>query len=164
MKTHRQVFWMALAILASFVLVGCAPGNERFAAESPAGFFWGLWHGAISMITLVVGIFSDSVSVYEAQNTGGWYDFGFLLGVAAAWGGGGRGGEHTWKKRGNRTREEAQRNQEEWEEVGRKVEAKIKRKLRDWAEAEPEEDWSEVERKIEVKVREVVKDWAEKES
>ncbi len=32
-------------------------------------------------VMLIVGIFSDSIDVYEVHNRGGWYDFGFLLGV-----------------------------------------------------------------------------------
>lgn len=158
----RKLGWALLAALlvGLLLLSGCAPGNERFAVDTPAGFLWGIWHGAISMITLVVGIWDDSVQVYELHNTGGWYDFGFLLGVAMAWGGGSRGGEHTWR-RSRADREAERRNREEWEEVGRKVEAKLKHKLRDWAEAEPDEEWDEVEKKIERKAREVVKDWAE---
>lgn len=149
-----------LSLLAWAVLSGCAPGDQRFALDQPAGFLWGLWHGGISFFTLVIGIWSDSVQVYEVHNTGGWYDLGFLLGAACAWGGGGRSGEHTWR-RSRKNQEAHARNQEEWEDVGRKVEAKIKRRLRLWAEAEPDADWDEVERKVEAKARQVVKDWAE---
>jgi hypothetical protein len=152
-------FVAATLFVALLALNGCAPGHERFVAEGPAGFFWGFWHGAISLITLVVGIWNDSVHVYEVHNTGGWYDFGFLFGVTCALGGGGRGGEHTWRKsRGEREKE--RRNREEWEEIGRKVEEKLKHKLREWAETDPDESWGEVEKKIESKAREVVKDWA----
>ncbi len=68
-------------------LTSCAAGDARFTAEAPAGFWLGLWHGAISCITLIIQIFSDTVRVYEVDNTGGWYDFGFLLGVTMFWGG-----------------------------------------------------------------------------
>ena len=73
----------------------------------------------ISCITLVIGIFSDSVRVYEPNNTGGWYDFGFVLGVASVWGAGHRAGTTSRKRR-----------DAEWEEIGRKVEAKLKRMIR----------------------------------
>lgn len=33
---------------------------------------------------------SDTVHVYETHNNGNWYVFGFLLGLTAVWGGGGR--------------------------------------------------------------------------
>jgi len=89
-------------VLLALLGVGCAPGNERFAAATPAGFWWGLWHGCISFFTLVAGIFSDSVHLYETDNTGGWYDLGFVMGVGFAWG---RGGTYTSRWRG-KTREE----------------------------------------------------------
>ena len=38
---------------------GCAAGNPRFTADEPAGFWMGLWHGAIGVVTLVIGIFDD---------------------------------------------------------------------------------------------------------
>lgn len=49
----------------------------------PYGFWSGLWHGWISTISFIVSLFSDNVSVYAVNNTGGWYDFGFLLGIGS---------------------------------------------------------------------------------
>jgi len=54
-----------------------------------AGFWRGWWQGLISPITFVISLFSEQVRVYEVHNNGGWYNFGFLLGVAAVFGGGG---------------------------------------------------------------------------
>jgi len=48
-----------------------------------------LWHGIIAPITFIISLFTDSVSMYEVHNTGGWYDFGFVLGVGILFGGGG---------------------------------------------------------------------------
>ena len=54
-----------------------------------------LWQGFIAPITFLVSLFNDSVGIYEVHNNGGWYDFGFLIGVsiffsAPAAGAGGR--------------------------------------------------------------------------
>ena len=75
-----------------FVLLstGCAPGNTRFEAK-PAGFFAGLWHGFICVFTFIISLFSDSVEMYEVNNGGNWYNFGFLLGASCFFGGSGRG-------------------------------------------------------------------------
>jgi hypothetical protein len=54
-----------------------------------AGFWMGLWHGIIAPITFIISLFTDSVSMYEVHNTGGWYDFGFVLGAGILFGGGG---------------------------------------------------------------------------
>ena len=75
------------------VLAGCAAGpNELVQSGSDAAGFWlGLWHGLISPITFIVSLFNSDVSVYEVHNNGNWYDFGFMLGVACAFGGGAGG-------------------------------------------------------------------------
>jgi len=53
----------------------------------PAGFWGGLWHGIIAPITFLVSLFAEGVSIYETNNNGRWYEFGFLLGMSAAAGG-----------------------------------------------------------------------------
>ena len=58
-------------VLCAWVFVGCTAGDPQFTAESPAGFWLGLWHGMISLVTLVVGLFDDQVRVYEVHNTFG---------------------------------------------------------------------------------------------
>jgi hypothetical protein len=54
-----------------------------------AGFWLGLWHGLIAPISLLVSLFNQSVSMYEVRNNGGWYNFGFMLGLSGVAGGGG---------------------------------------------------------------------------
>ena len=108
--TNKLFFAVPLVLL----LGGCAAGDAQFVQEEPADFWYGLWHGIISMIALIIHIFNDSVMVYEVNNNGGWYDFGFLLGVIFVWG----GGCHMKCK----SAEEKRRDQE-WDEIGDKVEA-----------------------------------------
>ena len=74
----------------SCVLVACAAGPNNVAhidAPHIAGFWLGLWHGAISPIAFVVSLFNSHVNIYEVHNNGGWYNFGFLLGVSATFSG-----------------------------------------------------------------------------
>jgi len=47
----------------------------------PAGFWGGLWHGLIAPITFLVSLFTSGVSIYETNNNGRWYEFGFMLGI-----------------------------------------------------------------------------------
>ena len=56
---------------------------------APAGFFAGLWHGFIFPITFIVSLVSLNVRIYETNNTGVWYDFGFLIGAFFSLGGSG---------------------------------------------------------------------------
>ena len=94
-----------LSVVLAFFLAGCAPGfNELANTPDPnggvAGFGWGLWHGLISPVTFIISLFSKSVQIYDVHNNGGWYNFGFLLGVMVIFGGS-RGGRHGWRRRGN---------------------------------------------------------------
>jgi hypothetical protein len=57
------------------------PGHET------AGFWGGLWHGLVAPITFIVSLFVDGVSIYETHNNGRWYEFGFMLGIGAYFGG-----------------------------------------------------------------------------
>ena len=90
MKSHsffslKFVFLLSLLLLLS----ACAAGDSQFTGDNPAGFLYGLWHGIISIISLIIHLFNDQVGVYETSNSGGWYDFGFLFGLGLLWGGGG---------------------------------------------------------------------------
>jgi len=79
-NSQKQVAFWVLTLSLLF-MAGCAPGNERFVV-GPAGFWAGLWHGLICVVTFIISLFNDTVHMYEVNNTGGWYNFGFLLGAA----------------------------------------------------------------------------------
>ncbi len=53
-----------------------------------AGFWLGLWHGIISPVTFIISLFNRAVQLYDGHNNGGWYNFGFILGVSIVFGGG----------------------------------------------------------------------------
>jgi hypothetical protein len=74
----------------SNVLAVAGPGSRfQIPGATPAGFWAGLWHGLISPITFLVSLLSPNVRIYETNNRGRWYDFGFIIGVSGAFGGGG---------------------------------------------------------------------------
>lgn len=91
----RNVFVAVVLVAAALVLSGCLAGpNSMVGVPSEegqvAGFWQGLWHGIIAPVAFIVSLFSDKVHVFEVHNNGNWYIFGFLLGLTAIWGGGGR--------------------------------------------------------------------------
>ncbi len=79
-----------------------AGANSKYAepGAEPAGFFAGWWHGLIAPITVWISMFADGVSVFEQHNTGRWYGVGFILGVAASFGGGGSRVSHSTSSAG----------------------------------------------------------------
>jgi hypothetical protein len=46
-----------------------------------AGLGTGLWHGLISLFTLIMSFINPDYQMYEVHNTGPMYNLGFLLGA-----------------------------------------------------------------------------------
>ena len=92
MRTSRRYLVLGVAI-ALLTLSACAAGPNEMVdtGPDPAGFWLGLWQGIISPITFLISLFTSEVNIYEVQSNGNWYDFGFILGVATALGGGAGG-------------------------------------------------------------------------
>lgn len=74
-------------VLSVLTLTGCMPGDGTYTSSSPAGFFWGVWHGWIAPISLIMSFFNNEIRVYESINTGWWYDFGFYIAIVSGFGG-----------------------------------------------------------------------------
>ncbi len=72
-----------IILLAVFLLIGCADVSQvdQCLTPDPYGFWGGLWHGMIVPFSWIGSLFSDDIAIYAVNNTGGWYDFGFVLGV-----------------------------------------------------------------------------------
>lgn len=64
------------------LLSGCADGVsvDECLPGDPYGFWGGLWHGLIVGFSFIGSLFSDDIVIYSVNNTGGWYDFGFMFG------------------------------------------------------------------------------------
>jgi len=45
------------------------------------GFWGGLWHGIIAPLAWIGSLFSKEIAVWAVNNNGGWYTFGFILGI-----------------------------------------------------------------------------------
>lgn len=73
---------LALIGLATLALTACAATQDAGAVDAAAPGFWlGVWHGFIFPIAWIVSLFMDNVSVYAVPNNGGWYDFGYFVGI-----------------------------------------------------------------------------------
>src|SRR5690349_19409092 len=83
----RKRIILCLMIAGVLLLSGCFPGGDSYSSSQPAGFFSGVWHGWIAPVSLIAGIFSRNVRIYEVNNTGWWYDLGYYMAVIAGFGG-----------------------------------------------------------------------------
>ncbi len=84
MKKTIIYFITGLFVLA--ILSGCATHNPAN-ITNPPGFFHGLFHGFIILFSFILSLFTD-YEIYAFPNSGGWYNFGYLLGVMFFFGGG----------------------------------------------------------------------------
>lgn len=75
---------LLLFITLVLVFASCAESTpiEIITEQEPYGFWNGLWHGMISPITLVISIFKEEVAMYAINNTGAWYNAGFIFGLS----------------------------------------------------------------------------------
>lgn len=90
------VTFLLLALLLLNLLAGCAPGSNQFKGTigeqgSIAGFWLGLWQGFIAPLVFLISLFKPGLSIYEVHNSGTWYNFGYLFGLACFFRGSGRG-------------------------------------------------------------------------
>ncbi len=73
---------LALAPLAALAALGaCASQAASAVAPAAPGFLFGLWHGFIFPVAWLLSLFMDDVAIYAVPNNGGWYDFGYFLGI-----------------------------------------------------------------------------------
>ena len=136
---NKKMFVSLLLVAGVFILSGCAAQHEMYMTE-PAGFWAGLWHGMIVVVTFIISLFTDSVGIYEINNTGAWYNFGFVLGILIVSGCGSRCSDIGKKSKSEQ--------EQEWEEIGVKVEEKVRKGIQKWldetesTDAEWEEEWT----------------------
>lgn len=72
------------AIALIVLLSACAASQSDAAVATTAatpGFWLGVWHGFIFPVAFIVSLFVPDVAVYAVPNNGGWYDFGYFVGI-----------------------------------------------------------------------------------
>ena len=71
-------------LLLLIALSACAATQTDAAVATAAttpGFLLGLWHGFIFPVAFIVSLFMPDVAIYAVPNNGGWYDFGYFVGI-----------------------------------------------------------------------------------
>ena len=70
-----------LAFSSLLLLAACAKQVPTAVAAEAPGFLLGLWHGFIFPVAWFLSLIMPEVAVYAVPNNGGWYDFGYFLGI-----------------------------------------------------------------------------------
>lgn len=96
MKAKNLLLPVFMILLALILFSSCADVQQIEACKTghTYGFWGGLWHGIVAPVAFVGSLFSDDIAVWAVNNNGGWYTFGFLVGV----GGLGFGGSKASRK------------------------------------------------------------------
>ncbi len=69
------------ALLLPLLLTACATQATTAIAPAAPGFLLGVWHGFIFPVAWILSLFLPDVAIYAVPNNGGWYDFGYFLGI-----------------------------------------------------------------------------------
>ncbi|MCY1720801.1 hypothetical protein OU798_10625 [Prolixibacteraceae bacterium Z1-6] len=85
----KRLLVLVLAVAAALFFTGCATQSFKNIGDPP-GFFKGVFHGFILLFSFIASLFTD-YEIYAFPNAGGWYNFGYLIGVMLFFGGGGAG-------------------------------------------------------------------------
>jgi len=76
---------MAFALIGIMLLSTSCADSQHQVKECVTGyeygFLFGAWHGTISPIAFIGSLFSDDISIYAINNNGGWYNFGYVIGI-----------------------------------------------------------------------------------
>ena len=159
MFLKRPYIALGLILCVAFLSVSCAPGNERWDQEinpgHKAGFWAGIWHGPIIVITFVVSLFTNEVGLYEVNHTGWAYNLGFLIGLCISIGGG--LGPFRWRKK---------HKKKDWNKMGDEIEERVRSGIKSWLDEtrkdDREKEWEQIAQKVEEKIKKALKEWAEK--
>jgi hypothetical protein len=83
MEDRRMKHARTLAALAAAATLLAACAHQAAGAVQPGapGFLYGLWHGFVFPVAWFLSLIMPDVSVYAVPNNGGWYDFGYFLGI-----------------------------------------------------------------------------------
>lgn len=65
------------------LLSACARQAADAVSHAPdtPGFLLGVWHGFIFPVAWIFSLFDAQIAIYAVPNSGGWYDFGYFLGI-----------------------------------------------------------------------------------
>jgi len=78
----HKITWLLLILV---LFAGCAHGIHLNECISEAtiiyGFWYGILHGFIIIFSFIGSLIYDDIVIYAINNNGGWYDFGYIIGL-----------------------------------------------------------------------------------
>ena len=86
----KLIFRISILIIVIITITSCIhrPDLTECITTEPDGFWNGLIHGFVAPFAFIASIFGSDYTLYSPNNTGNWYDFGYLWGIGGLFGGG----------------------------------------------------------------------------
>ena len=83
---NRKVLWLvAVLVIVTLLLTACGQPNPMKNVPDATGHVYGFWNGAWDGLTVgwafLINLFGGHYGLYEVHNNGGWYDFGYYVGI-----------------------------------------------------------------------------------
>lgn len=78
MRQKLSLILLLIVLLTS--CVGVVNVKECLPMEEPSGFWGGTWDGMIMVPSFIGSIIWDNIAIYDVNNNGVWYNFGFVGG------------------------------------------------------------------------------------
>lgn len=75
------IFYMVVNGIFSIIVLITRFKMPTFEKLADAGFWLGLWQGIIIQLSFLMSLFDKTITLYQFGNSGGWYNFGFVLGI-----------------------------------------------------------------------------------
>ncbi len=75
---------IVLVAAAVYIIVFHVGMPTRDLSGAPANFWVGLWQGLIIYLSFIASWFDNNIVLYQLNNNGFWYNFGYLIGLWAA--------------------------------------------------------------------------------
>ena len=71
---------IAAAIYITVYHVGM-PTRDISLSGAPANFWLGLWQGLIIVLSFIASWFDNNIVLYQVNNTGFWYNLGYIIAI-----------------------------------------------------------------------------------
>lgn len=83
----KRATYLLPALLLLVLMASCASVEpiDPCLQGKTYGFLWGIGHGLIAPISLIISFFDKDTIMFAQNNTGTWYGLGFLIG-SGGWG------------------------------------------------------------------------------
>ncbi|MGZ4863943.1 MAG: hypothetical protein ACXV5H_02920 [Halobacteriota archaeon] len=80
---------LVIVAIAIYIIAHHVGMPTRDPSGGPANFWLGLWQGLIVFLSFIASWFDNNIVLYQINNNGFWYNFGYVIGLIVLGAGGG---------------------------------------------------------------------------